>query len=129
MKNNKFTPEIKVGLQKYRIEVYIPIHLPHTTNYLLYQRVQLLLEENFSKSFGGATTTEGMGLFYREKDKKHYPDQVAIIYTDTNFSDEASVEEYIKSILKDIAEKLEKELAILITYYPIKHALLTRREA
>lgn len=128
MKSNKFTSEIKVRL-KYRIEVYIPIHLSHTTDYLLYQGVQLLLEENFSERFGGVTTIEGMGLFYREKDKKHYPDQVAIIYTDTNFSNEVSVEEYINSILKDIAEKLEKELAILITYYPIKHALLTRKEA
>lgn len=121
MKPENSSPDVRVGVNRHRIEFYVPVPLPHA-----YHELRLNLEEHLSRVFGGATSLEGTGLWYDREDKQSHPDRVAVIYTDTDRT-EQDVEKYISSLLAVLETALEEESEILVAYYPVKHARLTRK--
>ena len=105
--------------EKARVEVYLP-DLPKQT----YQNLREALEEEFTYTFGGSTTSHGLDGNYLSHAGLPIRDRVNLIYTDTPFSLEehfARLSAYTDELWKAAVEALAEE-AILVVVLKVYHA-------
>lgn len=99
--------------------MYIPA-LPQQT----YQNLLDTLAQEFTYTFGGSTTIQGLEGSYLSRFGPQIQDQVHLIYTDTPFAFEENFESLSKyaDVLRDAAFEALEEEAILVVALKVYHA-------
>ncbi len=105
--------------ERARIEVYLP-----DVSRSEYQDLLVELEQEFTYTFGGCSTLRGLEGNYLSRGGLVIRDRVNLVYTDTPFSVDESlnlVARYADELRQASFEALDEE-AILVVVYPVYHA-------
>lgn len=106
-------------LERARVEVYLP-DLPHAAYYNLLEQ----LTQEFTYTFGGCTTIQGLGGSYLSDAGTPVRDRINLIYTDTPYPFQQNL-----GILSNYCDKLKAaiytaldEETVLVTCTSLYHA-------
>jgi hypothetical protein len=104
-------------LKRARIEIY----LPEIQN----KRLQQAFEQEFLKTFGGATVIENIKGLYLSSEGETDADKINLIYADTPFAFEENFEALSKYTdeLREAALEATEEESVLIVVHEIYHSI------
>jgi hypothetical protein len=105
--------------EKARIEVYLP-DVPRQE----YQDLLAALEQEFTYTFGGATTNRGSEGNYFSRLGLKIRDRINLVYSDTPFGFDENFERLSRDAdqLRDAADEALAEEAVLVAVFKVYHA-------
>ena len=106
-------------LERARVEVYLP-DLPHAAYYNLLEQ----LTQEFTYTFGGCTTIQGLDGSYLSEMGSLIRDRINLIYTDTPYvfeENKDTLSNYCDKLKAAITTALDEE-TVLVTCATIYHA-------
>lgn len=105
--------------ERARIEVYLPdVSRPE------YQDLLVVLQQEFTYTFGGCTTIRGLEGNYLSRGGLVIRDRINLVYTDTPFTFDKKfdlVSQYADELREAAFEALDEE-AVLIVVSPVHHS-------
>jgi hypothetical protein len=106
--------------KKARIEIYLP-DKPQSA----YRRLQKAFENEFLRTFGGATVIKNIKGLYLSANDKTDSDKINLIYADTPFDFDKNLKAIGKYTdeLREAALAASEEESILIVVHEIYHSL------
>lgn len=108
-------------LKRARIEIY----LPDKPKKPVYRRLQKAFEEEFLRTFGGATVIKNIQGLYLSASEKPDADKINLVYTDTPFDFEKhfkALSKYTDELRRSALQASEEE-SILIVVHQIYHSI------